>query len=128
MEVFNTVRASVAPQQVDTSSTVTNERYVEDSTRIKAETEVAKKGTNEDLNDAEKIKEDLDNAVRHLNLQAESLNTNVRFGFNDKIESMFVDVTERNTGKLIRKIPSEEAIKLAERLKEVVGMIFDEKL
>ncbi len=34
---------------------------------------------------------------------------------------------ERSTGKLIRKIPSDEAMRLSEKMKEIVGMIFDKK-
>ena len=48
-------------------------------------------------------------------------------GFNDKIDAMFVNVMERSTGKMIRKIPTEEAMSLAEKMKEIVGMIFDKK-
>jgi flagellar protein FlaG len=126
MEVFNNIKTAMAPQ-VNTASNVTNNRFVEGESKVKADTEVSKTATNEDLNDIEKVKEDLDKAVKHLNLQAESLQTNIQFGFNDKTDYLYVDVTERTSGKLIRKIPSEEAMKLAEKMKEVVGMIFDEK-
>ncbi|EAJ8779746.1 flagellar biosynthesis protein FlaG [Campylobacter upsaliensis] len=72
---------------------------------------------------AEQLKE----VAQKLNDQAESLNTNVRFGYNDKINSMYLSVTEKSTGKEIRQIPSEEAMRLAEHFKEVVGMIFDKE-
>ncbi len=77
--------------------------------------------------DEKKIQKELDNTVKKLNDQMDSLNINIRFGFNDKIDSMYVNVTEKNTGKLIRKIPSEETMKIAEKMKEIIGMIFDKK-
>lgn len=126
MEVFNNVRTQLGPQ-VDTASHVTNDRAVEESSQVKQAEKEPKVGTNEDLNDPKETQKQLDDAIKSLNLKAEALQTNIQFGFNDKIESMFVDVTEKDSGKLIRKIPSEEAIKLAEKMKEVVGMIFDEK-
>ncbi len=77
--------------------------------------------------DQKEIQKHLNNTVKKLNDQMDSLNINIKFGFNDKIDTMFVDVTERSTGRLIRKIPSEETMKLAEKMKEIIGMIFDKK-
>jgi len=77
--------------------------------------------------DMEQIQKDMDSTVKRLNEQMDSLNINIRFGFNDKIDSLYVNVTEKSTGKLIRKIPSEEAMKIAEKMKEIIGMIFDKK-
>ena len=72
-------------------------------------------------------KNELKNTIEHLNKHMEDLDTNVKFGFNDKVEHMFVNVMERSTGKIIRKIPTEEAMKISEKMKEIVGMIFDKK-
>ena len=77
--------------------------------------------------DKKEIQQHLNNTVKKLNDQMDSLNINIKFGFNDKIDTMFVDVTEKSTGRLIRKIPSEETMKLAEKMKEIIGMIFDKK-
>ena len=77
--------------------------------------------------DSKTVTDQLSNTVKELNKQMETLDTNVTFGFNDKIDAMFVSVMEKSTGKMIRKIPTEEAMTLAERMKEIVGMIFDKK-
>ncbi len=73
------------------------------------------------------IQKKLSDTVKKLNDQMSSLNIDVKFGFNDKIDTMFVDVTEKSTGQLIRTIPSKETMQLAEKMKEVIGMIFDKK-
>lgn len=62
-----------------------------------------------------------------LNIQMDSLDTNVRFGYSDKIGSMYISVTEKSTGREIRQIPSEEAMRLAEYFRDVIGMIFDKE-
>lgn len=62
-----------------------------------------------------------------LNEQMDSLDTNVRFGYSDKIGSMYISVTEKSTGREIRQIPSEEAMRLAEYFRDVIGMIFDKE-
>jgi flagellar protein FlaG len=73
------------------------------------------------------ITQKLNDTVDKLNKSMEDLGTNVQFGFNDKIDVMFVNVVERSTGKPIRKIPTEEAMKLSEKMQEIVGTIFDKK-
>ncbi|NLN00116.1 MAG: flagellar biosynthesis protein FlaG, partial [Campylobacteraceae bacterium] len=69
----------------------------------------------------------LNETVKELNEQMEHLETNIAFGFNDKISSMYVSVSEKSSGKLIRKIPTEEAMKLSEHFQEIIGVIFDKK-
>lgn len=65
--------------------------------------------------------------VDDLNSQIESLNTNIEFGYNDKLGQMYITVREKGTGALIRQFPSDEAMALAERFKEINGIIFDKK-
>lgn len=71
--------------------------------------------------------ETLKKTVKDLNEQMDLLDTNVTFGYNDKISLMYVNVMEKSTGKSIRKIPTEEAMDLSAKMKEIVGMIFDKK-
>ncbi|MFK5880891.1 MAG: FlaG family protein [Sulfurospirillum sp.] len=121
MDIFSVANkqvAETAQQSVDTSmSTRRSVEKVTSSTKTEESNMLNK-------ND---IKQKLDKTVKNLNEQMKSLDTNVTFGFNDKIDTMFVNVMERSTGKIIRKIPTEEAMKLSEKMKEIVGMIFDKK-
>lgn len=71
--------------------------------------------------------ENMQEIISELNDQAAELNTGVRFGFNDDIDGMVVTVYEKETNDVIRKIPSEEAVSLMTKMKEVVGIIFDKK-
>jgi flagellar protein FlaG len=36
-------------------------------------------------------------------------------------------VTDKLTGKVIRKLPTEEAMKIKESMKDLVGVLFDKK-
>ncbi|MCR6570095.1 FlaG family protein [Campylobacter insulaenigrae] len=78
-------------------------------------------------NQDENLNEKLKDATDKLNKQMETLETNVRFAYNDKINEMYVNVTEKNTGRLIRKIPTDEVMKLIEHFKGVIGTIFDKE-
>lgn len=85
------------------------------------------KSARDDNQNKENVAEKLSATVEKLNNQMNSLGTNVQFGFNDKINTLFVDVVERSTGKPIRKIPTEEAMLLSEKMQEIIGTIFDKK-
>lgn len=67
----------------------------------------------------------LSELTKELNQQIDTLNTNVKFEFNEQIGELYISVVEKDTGNVIRQIPSEEAMKLREHLKNLVGMIFD---
>ncbi len=118
MDIFSATNKQVTQPTVDTS--MSTKRSVE---KVATNTKIDEKL----MTNKNDIKQKLDNTVKHLNEHMKSLDTNVSFGFNDKIDTMFVNVMERSTGKIIRKIPTEEAMKLSEKMKEIVGMIFDKK-
>lgn len=89
--------------------------------------QVATSSKEQNEQSVEQIKQKLNETVEKLNKNMEALDTNVKFGFNDKISMMFVNVMERNSGKTIRKIPTEEAMLLSEKMQEIIGTIFDKK-
>jgi flagellar protein FlaG len=117
MDVFSATSKQVVQPTVDAS---VESRKVTQSVASNAITQ-------ENQTSKDDTKQQLKETVNNLNEQMKSLDTNVTFGFNDKIDSMYVSVIEKDTGKVIRKIPSEEAMKLSEKMKEIVGMIFDKK-
>ena len=55
------------------------------------------------------------------------MNTGLEFKYNDKINNFSVFVIDKQTDKIIREIPSKDALKLMEKMKELVGMLFDKK-
>ena len=121
MDIFSATSKQVETATAPKAQTAPIEvRHVENSNQ-------PTKSARENRQNEEEIKEALNSTVENLNKQMEILDTNVKFGFNDKIDAMFVNVMERSTGKMIRKIPTEEAMSLAEKMKEIVGMIFDKK-
>lgn len=62
-----------------------------------------------------------------LNKQMDLLNTNIAFDFSDEIDRLYLRVLEKNTGKLIREFPSEEARALAGYFRNAVGLLFDKE-
>ena len=72
-------------------------------------------------------KEKLQDLAQKLNKEMEPLNPDIKFHFNDKIDDFVVNVIDKNTDKVIRKIPSDEALKIMEKMRELVGALFDNK-
>lgn len=82
------------------------------------------------LNEEQKVEEQkqkLNELAQQLNKELNPLNTNVTFGFSEDIEGLYVTVSERDTNRVIRKIPSDEAMELMAKMKEVVGIIFNKQ-
>ena len=72
-------------------------------------------------------KEKLQDLAHKLNKEMEPLNPDITFHFNDKIDNFVINVVDKNTDKVIRKIPSNEALKIMEKMRELVGALFDNK-
>lgn len=75
----------------------------------------------------EDLKKELMKITEDLNKEMNLLNINVKFGFEDKIGEMFVSVYEKDSNKLLRKIPSDEALALMIKMQEIIGIIFNKK-
>ncbi len=121
MDIFST-----ASKHVESAVATPKAQAPMQAREVEVSHEVAK-SARENKEDKQDMSQKLTETVSKLNDQMNSLGTNVQFGFNDKINAMFVDVVERSTGKPIRKIPTEEAMLLSEKMQEIIGTIFDQK-
>lgn len=83
-------------------------------------------GTDKKITD-DKLKRELIKLTEQLNVEMNPLNLSVRFGYNDKIGEMFVSVFEKDSNKLLRKFPTDEAIDLMAKMREINGIIFDKQ-
>jgi flagellar protein FlaG len=82
----------------------------------------------EEKKSQEKItKEKLQELTQKLNKEMEPLNPDIKFNFNDKIDNFVVNVIDKKTDRVIRKFPPEEALKIMEKMRELVGALFDKK-
>ncbi|QRY82154.1 flagellar protein FlaG [Pseudomonas sp. PDNC002] len=69
----------------------------------------------------------LDEAVNRLREQAQSVQRNLEFSVDEASGETVVKVVASDTGEIIRQIPSEVALKLAESLKEAGNLLFSER-
>ena len=57
-----------------------------------------------------------------------TLNRKLSYSVNKELNQVVVKVIDAETDKVIRVIPSEALLKLHSRMKEVIGIIFDEEI
>ena len=79
--------------------------------------------------------EEIESATRDIEQFLQAQNRNLAFSVDSGTERSVVTVTEANSGDVIRQIPSEEVLRLAERLRELqtdvgssVGVLFNNQV
>ena len=77
--------------------------------------------------DKEHLKDELVELSKKLNDEMKRIGTSINFAYNDDVPGLTVTVKEYGGDKIIREIPSKEAIELMKRLREVVGIIFNQQ-
>jgi flagellar protein FlaG len=55
-------------------------------------------------------------------------NRRLKFSVNEEIDRVVVKVIDGTTDKVIKEIPPEEIQKLVARIKETIGILFDEQI
>ena len=125
MEIFKTVANTQQPIQSKMDS-MHNNNIMETKKSTQQNIDEQENETKK-ISDEKEIKKKLQETTEQLNKEMDTLNTTIRFGFNDKISEMYVSVIDTKDNRVIRQIPSEEAMRLAAKMRELVGMLFDEK-
>ena len=75
----------------------------------------------------DEIKKELQKVIQELNDAMNPLNQDLKFQFNDKIDELVVQVIDKKNNIIIREFPPKEALKLMEKMRELVGLLFDKK-
>jgi len=65
--------------------------------------------------------------VEAANRTAHSLSANVQFSYDAESGESLVRVVDRETGQVIRQIPSEDMIELKRALDRIAGLMIDQK-
>jgi len=71
--------------------------------------------------------EDVEIAVEILNEGLKSLDVKREFSVEKQLNEVIVKLIDKDHGSVIKQIPSEEALRLSKNIKEMVGLILDER-
>lgn len=72
-------------------------------------------------------REDIETAVASLQDYAQNSRRSLNFSVDEGGGRVVVKVTDADSGDVIRQLPSEEALRLAERLSETRSLLFEAK-
>ena len=112
---------------VDSITTVKNQYYKPDSANVEAPDAVSKHSEPERNSEPEiKVSQDMLNEVQQKMQMMH--NIGLSFSVHKATGQTVVTVVDKETEKLIREIPSEELLNLADKMGEMVGILFDKKV
>jgi len=75
--------------------------------------------------DPSKLRENLQQAIEHLNKQLASSGRSLGFSMDDVLNRPVVTVRSTQTGEVIRQIPSEAVLKVAHTFEHLKGLLYD---
>ena len=129
MEIFNNIASSMATTTAQKSAEI--QRPVADVSGSKINTESSTEQPNgaAELNkqNSEEMKAKLDEAVNDLNEYMQKMDTNLRFGYNQPLNTLTVSLINTQNGDTIRQYPSEQVIRMRENLQEQIRSLFKEQ-
>ena len=67
----------------------------------------------------------LKSAIAMLNEQMASSGRGLGFSYDDSVNSPVIKVNNTKTGELVRQIPSEDVLRIAHKLDQLKGVLFD---
>jgi flagellar protein FlaG len=70
----------------------------------------------------------LDEAIERLNEQMQQNQTKLGFVVDSATDRLIVKVMNKETGEVVRQIPGEAVVKIAQSIESMKGMFFDQEL
>tara|TARA_B110000114_G_scaffold130656_1_gene136861 strand:+ start:84 stop:482 length:399 start_codon:yes stop_codon:yes gene_type:complete len=80
----------------------------------------------ESIKQLDKNMEDIKAAVSELNTAMQSAPTSLQFSVDSASQRFIVNVTDKDTGEVVRTMPGEAILRIAKSLESLKGVLFDE--
>jgi len=127
MQIQNGVPSTLQPSNVSAPAKSESQGTSQGLTQ-KAEQSVEKEiKVDAEKTNKKELKQELQNIVAALNKEMAPMNSDIKFGFQEEAKTFYVSVVDVKNDQIIRKYPSDEAMQLMSKMREVVGSIFDQK-
>ena len=107
---------------MESSSDVVRQEHVQQNVELlgaNAAQELAEKNAEKEV--------DVNDAVDQLNETARVFNRSIRFKVHEDTHRTMISVVDSLTDKVIREIPSEEALDMVARMNDAIGALFDKR-
>ena len=123
----SSIRPQVNPTAVREggASNAAESRQKQDLSAIASVSHTAEQAVARTVTPAQDVsREQVEDAVATIQEFVQSVRHSINFAVDDDSGHVVVKVTDTETGDVIRQLPSEEALKLAENLSEVRSLLF----
>ena len=125
MEINND-NIKVSPPDAVQPTTTSNRNKVADD--VKSSKIVQTQPDDDKQKDKLTIQE-IEGLSEELNSYMDDLQTSLGFSIHEEIDNLVVvEIKNRETGELIRQIPPEELLTIREKMAELTGLLFDQKI
>lgn len=112
------------PAAADPSATV-DTQLREPITAVASEASSDRRNTLASISD---VAEDIREAIDTLNAALAKSPTKAVISRDDELNRYIVKITDKQSGEVIREVPSEAVLKFARNLQEIKGLLFDKLL
>ncbi len=98
------------------------------ATDVSAAASATEKSADSKVTQTGKVERDqVEKAVQDIQAFVDSNQRNLNFSIDETTGDVVVKIVATQSGEVIRQLPSEEALKMAQRLKDPHSLLFDEK-
>ena len=125
--------ANIAPPVVQPKATPKKPEVAAPSkggdTRDSAEamSKAADQRKSQSMNEIAEMAAEIREAVAAINEAVKKVPTSLDFSVDEASKRFVVQVTDKNTGELIRKLPGDAVLRIARQLESMKGVVFDQK-
>lgn len=74
------------------------------------------------------MEQELEESIKDLNKAVEALHKDLRFQIHEQSERLMVEVIDVVKNEVIKEIPPQQLLDMLGRIREMVGLIIDEKI
>ena len=92
-----------------------------------AMSKVADQRKSDSINEITEMASEIREAIAAINEAVKKVPTSLDFSVDEASKRFVVQVTDKNTGELIRKLPGDAVLRIARQLESMKGIVFDQK-
>jgi len=131
VEIEDAVKPPVQPVPVSSESdTVKLNNQTLHGKSTKEESSSQGKLSQGKLSQGKLSQKDLEDAVKEIQQRFASIGSNFKFGLytHRETKSIVAQLRDKQTDEIIKQFPPEEVLNLREKLQDLIGLLFDEKV
>ena len=126
------VSSSYTPQRTEVASPAVKSTAapvvsVQTSTKTREVNDQITTAKSLSMEELAKVKTELEEAVRRLSEAIDQTPTATKITVDKELDRFIVQVTDKQTGEVVREIPGEAILKIARNIENLKGLLYDNK-